>query len=291
MRYVPAMEAETVGFRPIGSLRTRSFAEAAVDVWDVECSAAAHGRYLSPDPRLFVTLGQGECVFEMEKGSVSARHEGVCFSFIPARTFLTGRVAGAGRLSHLDVHFSERFVLQQLDPALRTARLGVPRLAVRDDLAAVLVDTLLADAHDGKTPADIYGEVLVRALLWRILGGFKQGTSAVSRLSAPALARVIVHMDRECFSPFRLVHLARLAEMSESRFGQAFRATTGITPMRWHMSRRVARLQHMLLEGDRSLTELAHLAGFADHAHLTRSFKALVGLPPTQWLRRALATV
>ncbi|UTA47268.1 AraC family transcriptional regulator [Simiduia sp. 21SJ11W-1] len=41
---------------------------------------------------------------------------------------------------------------------------------------------------------------------------------------------------------------------------------------------------NLLRDGQRSLTEIAHLLGFSDHSNFTRAFKRWFGKPPTQYL-------
>jgi AraC-like DNA-binding protein len=83
-----------------------------------------------------------------------------------------------------------------------------------------------------------------------------------------------------------LVHLSKLAGLSPSRFAHVFTESMG-TPLRpfvrWLRLRRAAR---ELVSG-RSATHAAHVAGFADAAHLTRTFRRMLGGTPRILIRRA----
>jgi AraC-like DNA-binding protein len=83
-----------------------------------------------------------------------------------------------------------------------------------------------------------------------------------------------------------LLHLSTIAGLSPSRFAHVFRASMG-TPlrpfMRWLRLRRAAR---ELVSG-RSATHAAHVAGFADAAHLTRTFRRMLGGTPRILISRA----
>jgi AraC-like DNA-binding protein/quercetin dioxygenase-like cupin family protein len=82
-----------------------------------------------------------------------------------------------------------------------------------------------------------------------------------------------------------LVHLSTIAGLSPSRFAHVFTESMG-TPlrpfMRWLRLRRAAR---ELVSG-RSATHAAHVAGFADSAHLTRTFRRMLGGTPRILIRR-----
>jgi len=83
-----------------------------------------------------------------------------------------------------------------------------------------------------------------------------------------------------------LVHLSSVAGLSPSRFGHVFTESMGISLrpyMRWLRLQRAAR---ELVLG-RSATQAAHVAGFADAAHLTRTFRRLLGATPRDLIQRA----
>jgi len=88
------------------------------------------------------------------------------------------------------------------------------------------------------------------------------------------------------------ITIARLAydcRLSASQFGRAFRRSTGCTPHRWLLQRRVERAQVLLLTSDKTLAEIASSCGFFDPSHLTRAFSQTVGTSPGLW-RRARRT-
>jgi AraC-like DNA-binding protein len=82
-----------------------------------------------------------------------------------------------------------------------------------------------------------------------------------------------------------LAALSMVAGLSPSRFTHVFTESMG-TPlrpfMRWLRLRRAAR---ELVSG-RSATDAAHVAGFADAAHLTRTFRRMLGGTPRLLIQR-----
>ena len=88
------------------------------------------------------------------------------------------------------------------------------------------------------------------------------------------------------------VSIARVAEvctLSRKYFIRAFKETTGETPHRWRSRFRVEKAKE-LLQGDRSIAEIALDCGFADQSHLTRAFAKVTGLPPGVWRRKYRGT-
>jgi AraC-like DNA-binding protein len=83
-------------------------------------------------------------------------------------------------------------------------------------------------------------------------------------------------LDRRATS---LARLSQVAGLSPSRFAHVFVDSLGVPVrayMRWLRLHRAAR---ELMSGH-SVTHAAHIGGFADAAHLTRTFRRTIGIPP-----------
>lgn len=79
-----------------------------------------------------------------------------------------------------------------------------------------------------------------------------------------------------------LATLAGIAGLSRFHLIRAFRRETGLTPFAWLADRRV-REARALLAGGASPGEAAAACGFADQSHLTRAFKARIGVTPGRY--------
>ncbi len=86
-----------------------------------------------------------------------------------------------------------------------------------------------------------------------------------------------------------LPRLAAIARLAPSRFAHLFSESLGV-PLRPYL--RWLRLQRATgaLAGGRTITEAAYIAGFADAAHLTRTFRRMLGSTPRELIRRAPET-
>ncbi|MBS7697930.1 MULTISPECIES: AraC family transcriptional regulator [unclassified Chelatococcus] len=76
-----------------------------------------------------------------------------------------------------------------------------------------------------------------------------------------------------------LSHLATAAGLPRHRLISAFRQETGMTPHAFLVDRRVIAAQEALRRGA-TPAEAAAATGFCDQAHLTRAFKARIGITP-----------
>ncbi|WP_431956849.1 helix-turn-helix transcriptional regulator [Nocardia lijiangensis] len=99
----------------------------------------------------------------------------------------------------------------------------------------------------------------------------------------PAVAEVLRLLpERLSAGPVRLAELARAVHLSESRLAHVFSAELGIPfrpYLRWLRVQRAAEL----IAAGQSLTDVAHGAGFADSAHLTRVCRSMFGAPPSEF--------
>lgn len=106
-------------------------------------------------------------------------------------------------------------------------------------------------------------------------------------LEHPAVARVVRHIEAALpDGDVSLPALAKIAGLSESRLMHAFTEHVGlpIRPyIRWLRVRRAGEL----LSSGTSATEAAHATGFADAAHMTRTFREMFGATPSEMARRS----
>ena len=76
-----------------------------------------------------------------------------------------------------------------------------------------------------------------------------------------------------------LAELADVAKLSRFELARRFRAQTGMTPHAFQTNLRIARARTLIAAGD-TLADVAAACGFADQAHLTRTFRRTVGVTP-----------
>ena len=94
-------------------------------------------------------------------------------------------------------------------------------------------------------------------------------------------------MDRAYAEPLDVAALARIACVSEAHFIRSFREAFGETPHRYLQRRRVERAMFLLRETGRSVTEICLDVGFTSLGTFSRTFRDVVGEPPTVYRRLA----
>lgn len=102
------------------------------------------------------------------------------------------------------------------------------------------------------------------------------------RLLHPGMRRALRMIDDRLDGPLRLADLAAIAGVSEGRLSHLFADEIGLGMRPYVLWRRLERAAHVLATGRTSLTEVAHAAGFADAAHLSRTFRRMFGIAPSE---------
>ena len=105
-------------------------------------------------------------------------------------------------------------------------------------------------------------------------------TERASRLSEIQLKRVVDFIEAQIQTPLSLETLSRVAGVSNSHLRTWFKAATGLTVHRYVLRRRVERARLLLLAGDFSISEVAHLTGFAHQSHLSHWMRREIGETP-----------
>ena len=154
-------------------------------------------------------------------------------------------------------------------------------LLIRDDLAAQLSRTLIAD-WDGGDP--VYAESVGQTILMRVLT-LRQPVPRVGALPKWRLRRVLDHLAANISEPISLGDLADAAGLSRMHFAAQFRVATGCRPHDYLLQHRIEHAKQLLASTDTPLVEVALSTGFQTQSHFSTVFKRLAGNTPARWQR------
>ncbi|WP_244626657.1 helix-turn-helix domain-containing protein [Bradyrhizobium ivorense] len=97
------------------------------------------------------------------------------------------------------------------------------------------------------------------------------------------LQRVLEFIEANLEGDLNLDLMASAACLSRYHFARAFRQAVGQTPHRYVSARRLDRAKALLMQGDRSLVDIALALSFSDQASFTRAFRQATGQAPGQF--------
>jgi len=153
--------------------------------------------------------------------------------------------------------------------------------------ATQFVDLLDSGKSQSKVMEGLSTDQTGAMALWLFFPGEKKKKKiarATSILPHHRLQRVLERM-RDLKGNLDLETLAIESGYSRSHFLRMFRASTGCTPHRYLLGLRLERAKELMHQKSTSLIDIAAMCGFSSHAHLSKMFRQIVGIPPSEYRR------
>jgi AraC-like DNA-binding protein len=149
-----------------------------------------------------------------------------------------------------------------------------------------LLRVLQADVTNGHPCGPTLGEEIVASILHQVTPKAAGQTVEHASLSSKELGKLRDLIEANLSSSLTLDSLADSAGFSVRHLCRAFRRSVGLSPHRYILNRRIERATALIRESQLTLDEIAETVGFAHHAHMTATFKRLVGATPAQFRSR-----
>jgi len=143
---------------------------------------------------------------------------------------------------------------------------------------------MLREVSQGCLNGSLYAESLSLGLLAH-LRRTRSAPAAPRRGERGRLSRSQhAHLDElianELCSDLSMATLCSALGLSKTHFVRLFRNTTGISPHRYVMNKRLERAHDLITSSDEPLAEVASAAGFASQSHLSRLYRQAYGATP-----------
>jgi AraC family transcriptional regulator len=185
---------------------------------------------------------------------------------------------------HLDPGLVSRAAAEAFD--LDPGRVDLPVVGALShpqiESAILALDAELADdTGGGRLLAESLANVIAVHLIRHFVPSDQREPRARGGLSEKKLRAVTDYIEEHLGSGLSLETIAAVAHLSPYHFARMFKASTGLPPHQYVVSRQVERAKRLLRAGDDlSLAQVAARSGFWDQGHFTRHFKRLVGVTP-----------
>ena len=161
-----------------------------------------------------------------------------------------------------------------------------PSIHIRDAQVERIGWMMQAEEHDAYPGGRLFADSLASALAARLLALQSRRSTSTSKpgraLPAWRLRHVLEYIEAHLDEDLTLAELAKVAGFSLSHFKPLFRHATGMPVHRFVLGRRVERARLRLLEGGRSMTDIALEAGFSHPSHMARVMRRMLGVSPSQ---------
>lgn len=295
MSFHHAMICRTHGIRPLAPARWRSLEGMIGVYWDAEADPGAGGYYLSPDPRIVIFFNDvsSRILMSNQEGVPDAAARPMTRAvYVPAGVPLWTRFTDRHRFSHLDLHLHKDRLLKFLSPSIGAseARAALRRSTEIEDAETIAaVAGLFVDELTSPTRHPVFAESLAGSIAAGLLDIPREDarSAAGRQLTRGQMKRLADRLDGQDDGRLAVPDMAAIVGLSEGQFVQAFKRTTGATPLQWQLGRRIERARTLMRESDLSLADIAVQLGFSDQAHLTKVFRQFTGEPPAAWRRTA----
>lgn len=147
---------------------------------------------------------------------------------------------------------------------------------------------LMSECQSGFMSGQLFGESLALALVSRLMSRFSTHRLPLDSRSPKGLPlwrlrMVKQYVEDNLDANLSMADMAAVANMSEFHFSRLFKESTGCTPYRYIVNRRVQRGRELLAKTALPLPEVSERLGFGDQSHFTTVFRKHVGMTPKQF--------
>jgi AraC family transcriptional regulator len=186
---------------------------------------------------------------------------------------------------------SARRIMVELD----SAHYGDPEILVglrqdlefRDDELAGVARAMVREVQEGCPHGSLYAESLSTSVLLRVARTHGRARHERGMLTAAQLRRVDDLIADGAAGGPTLTALADAAGYSRAQFARLFRRSTGTSPHRYVLQRRLDRARHLIVTSKLPLAQVASEAGFSSQSHLNSAFVRHFGCTPGDARREA----
>ena len=99
------------------------------------------------------------------------------------------------------------------------------------------------------------------------------------------LMKALDFIDGNLERDILLEEIAQASGLSAGNLTRQFKLVTGLSPMEYARSQRMARAAELLKEPDQTVSAVSQKLGFSDISVFSRQFKSLTGMAPTEFRR------
>ena len=220
-----------------------------------------------------IYVAEGALSFATDEGSVLA--EGGSFVLLPPSRPYSYTFAGAGELSYFWAHFTGR------DAAHILSKLGIePFPHLHHSFGGGRVARRFESIFDAYANTDRHRELDLSALLLRLLVTLARSAEEKREGSLRASLR---HISAFYATDIAISDLAKMENLSVSRFHALFKEQTGQAPGQYILGLRMASAKDLLTATDLSVKQIGILCGYTDPHFFSKIFKKAVGVSPTDF--------
>lgn len=126
-------------------------------------------------------------------------------------------------------------------------------------------------------------DYLLRALLAKLVYCVREQGEPVSEQSDAVGWRIKKYIDDKYLEQITLDDMSRDMYLNAYYLSHSFKSIIGYSPMQYVIRRRIGEAQNLLLNTDKTITEIAMQCGYNNSNYFQAVFRSIVGMPPGQY--------
>ncbi|HEX4506875.1 MAG TPA: AraC family transcriptional regulator, partial [Alphaproteobacteria bacterium] len=155
------------------------------------------------------------------------------------------------------------------------------------EIALMLVREATDPAYRNGTLIEGLSYSLAMRVIQTISGGCPPAADRIALVPDERIQRVLTYIEEHIAdSDLSIEELAAIAFVSPHQLSRLFKSTVGRTPHQFVIAQRISLAKLMMLNSEKSLSEIAYQCGFANQAHFTTRFRDMTGETPNTFKER-----
>lgn len=233
-----------------------------------------------------IVVGQSHLNERKENGQFKAMyHRQSDILLHPAKRTIQHRWHSEVEFIHL--YLEPKIFVQIAEDLPKSASIELlPQVGIRDSLVQEIGLALKSELETGGSSSRLYAESAVTFLVTHLLQHYSIHQQILrdyaEGLSKYKLQQAIDYIQAHLAEDISLEAIATELGMSRYYFCRLFKQSTGISPHQYVIKCRIDRAKDLLLQGHKSIADVAFQVGFSSQSHFTKHFKRLVGVTPKQ---------
>ncbi|HIK03756.1 MAG TPA: helix-turn-helix transcriptional regulator [Trichormus sp. M33_DOE_039] len=163
----------------------------------------------------------------------------------------------------------------------------IPQWQIFDPVIQTITSVLKADLDAGCPTGRLYGESFAMALMTHLIKRFTisnfDNFQHYGELPKHKLKTVLDYIQANLAEDITLENLAEVAGISQFYFARLFKKSMQLPPHQYIIRQRIELAKQLLHKPEYNITEVALECGFAHPTHLSRHFRRLVGMSPSDF--------
>lgn len=265
--------------------RTTLFANDSLSVVDYRCTAG-------PGDRPYAELHRSYSISYVRRGSFGYRLRGESYELI-AGSLMVGHAGDEYVCTHehhacgdecLSFHFTGDAANSLIEHGTDAWRVGcvppLPQMMIFGELAQAVAD------GQSDLGIDEVGVAFANRFAATVEGSDRRSICATSRDRRRAIEAAL-WIEEYSHQSVDLAGIAAEFDLSPFHFLRLFSAVTGVTPHQYLVRSRLRRAAQLLIDEERSITDIAIDVGFQDLSNFVRTFHRAAGVSPRNFRQAA----